>query len=91
MLAVSTDVSYAMCGVCEVGDKPQAAKAAKVDEAKLAPINDVCPVMGGPIAKDTKHYAIVNGEKVGFCGAECVKEFDKDPKKYMGKANAEKK
>ena len=47
------------------------------------PINDTCPVMGGPIEKNTPYKAEYNGKTIGFCCEACVKSFNADPEKYM--------
>ena len=42
-----------------------------------------CVVMGGKINKDV--YVDYKGQRVYFCCAGCVKEFNKDPEKYLKK------
>ena len=46
-------------------------------------INTACPVMEGEVKADTLHVAMYDGKKIGFCCAECVVAFEKDPEKYM--------
>ncbi len=40
-----------------------------------------CVVMGGKINKDV--YVDYKGQRVYFCCAGCVKEFNKNPEKYL--------
>jgi len=40
-----------------------------------------CVVMGGKINKDV--YVDYKGQRVYFCCAGCIKEFNKDPEKYL--------
>jgi YHS domain-containing protein len=46
-----------------------------------------CPVLGNPINKDV--YADYEGKRVYFCCTECLKEFKKDPGKYVKKLEDE--
>ena len=42
-----------------------------------------CPVMGGPISKDS--FRDYNGKRVYFCCTGCPGEFDKNPERYIKK------
>ena len=42
-----------------------------------------CVVMGGKINKDV--YVDYEGQRVYFCCAACIDEFNKDPEKYLKK------
>jgi YHS domain-containing protein len=42
-----------------------------------------CVVMGGKINKDV--YVDHEGQRVYFCCAACIDEFNKDPEKYLKK------
>lgn len=42
-----------------------------------------CPVIGGQINKNI--YADYQGNRVYFCCPPCIKEFKKDPDKYVKK------
>ncbi|OIO81146.1 MAG: hypothetical protein COW11_05600 [Candidatus Omnitrophica bacterium CG12_big_fil_rev_8_21_14_0_65_43_15] len=88
VMFVFSGISYVVCGTCYAGEKTNV-NGGQVDAAALVPINRTCPVMGGEISKDTEYYAVVNGEKIGFCCAGCVEAFNKDPKKYTDKVKAE--
>ncbi len=48
-------------------------------------INDVCPVMGGAVDKNTSIKVTYKGKEIGFCCAGCVSKFNADPEKYMSK------
>ena len=54
-----------------------------IDEAGI--INDICPVMGGKVDKDTPYSVEYKGEKIGFCCAGCVDTFNADPETYLQK------
>lgn len=43
----------------------------------------ICPVTGEPI--DKKVFTDYKGKRIFFCCADCIKEFKKDPEKYMKK------
>lgn len=51
-------------------------------QAKAIP-QATCPVMGGKI--DKQYYADYQGKRVYFCCSGCIKEFQKDPAKYVKK------
>jgi YHS domain-containing protein len=58
-------------------------KETKKEEPKL---NAKCPVTDDDADKTiTKEY---KGRKIAFCCEDCVKDFDKDPKKYVAKLEA---
>ena len=46
-----------------------------------------CPVMGGLINKSI--YADYQGSRVYFCCPPCLREFKKDPDKYIKKMKGE--
>jgi YHS domain-containing protein len=48
-----------------------------------APINKDCPVSGKPV--DAAKTAAYEGSLVAFCCDDCKAEFEKDPKKFLGK------
>jgi len=45
-----------------------------------------CPVMGGEASKLTATYSQYDGVAYYFCCDGCQEKFDKEPKKYIGKA-----
>jgi YHS domain-containing protein len=45
-----------------------------------------CPVMGGEANKLTAPYSNYDGVAYHFCCAGCKEKFEKEPKKYIGKA-----
>jgi len=51
--------------------------------ASLAKDQTTCPVMGGLINKSI--YADYQGSRVYFCCPPCLREFKKDPDKYITK------
>ena len=65
-----------------------AADDAKKPEKKPKPVNALCPVTDEKIDPEvaTTQY---KGKTVAFCCADCVKDFNKDPAKYMKKVEAE--
>jgi YHS domain-containing protein len=82
VLALS-GIAYAGCGGCCGGS----ARGGTTHEAGL--INDTCPVMGGPVDKNTPYQTSYRGKKVGFCCAQCVSEFRKDPERYLKKLDTD--
>ncbi|MFC1851198.1 hypothetical protein ACFL27_13465 [candidate division CSSED10-310 bacterium] len=42
-----------------------------------------CPVMGGDVNKEV--FTDHDGQRIYFCCSECIKEFKKDPDKYLAK------
>lgn len=48
-------------------------------------INDICPVMGGEVDKDTPYKIEYKGKTIGFCCPGCIAKFNADPEKYMQK------
>ena len=60
----------------------------KTEDKKPKPVNAVCPVTDEKIdpAVATTSY---KGKTIAFCCADCVKDFNKDPAKYMKKVEAE--
>src|SRR3954453_7207225 len=63
---------------------------AKKEAAKSKPINAKCPVEGEDVDPEgaTTTY---KGKTIGFCCASCIKDFNKDPEKYMKKIEADNK
>ncbi|MCK4537713.1 MAG: YHS domain-containing protein [Candidatus Krumholzibacteria bacterium] len=51
-------------------------------------LQTTCPVMGGEI--DSTIYSDMYGQRVYFCCAACIDQFNADPEKYFKKAAAEK-
>ncbi len=69
---------WASCAMCDAG-------SAAVQNKDTGVVNDVCPVMGNKISKDTPHTVEYKGRKIGFCCDDCVRAFKADPEKYMSK------
>jgi len=84
LVFVSNQSAVSGCGGCG-GAK------AFAQEAKDEIINDVCPVMGGAVGKDTPYKVEYGGKTIGFCCAGCIGMFNKDPEKYMAKLGLEEK
>ena len=51
--------------------------------SSLAKDQTTCPVMGGLVNKNI--YADYQGNRVYFCCPPCLREFKKDPDKYVKK------
>jgi len=51
--------------------------------SSLAKDQTTCPVIGGPVNKNI--YADYQGNRVYFCCPPCIKEFKKNPEKYVKK------
>ena len=68
-------------------DKETPAK--KKDDAKSKPVNAKCPVVGEDI--DSAVTTTYKGKTVAFCCKDCIKDFNKDPEKYMKKIAADNK
>jgi YHS domain-containing protein len=67
-------------------DKKDANK--KDEPKKEAELNTKCPVTGDDADKTlTSEY---KGRTIAFCCEDCVKDFKKDPKKYIAKLDEEK-
>ena len=92
-LAIS---SLVLCAVLTLGistsfaaDAGKPGGAAKKDEAKNKPINAKCPIQGEDIDPDvTTNY---KGKTVAFCCKDCIKDFNKEPEKYMKQIAADNK
>ncbi len=65
------------CAACKTSATTQPAAAAK-------PINKMCPVE--PDDEIDPNLTIVyEGKTIGFCCKDCIKDFKKDPAKYLAK------
>jgi len=62
---------------------PATVPAAEQSAAKLTQAQTTCPIMKRPI--DKQFFADYQGKRVYFCCSACVKEFEKDPAKYVKK------
>jgi len=80
------------CAGCDEEFKKDPAKfmAIIAKEKKEAPkLNAKCPVSDDDAdATLTKEY---KGRTIAFCCEECIKDFDKDPKKYVAKLEKQEK
>ena len=47
------------------------------------PVNSKCPITGEDV--DPKVTTVYESKTVGFCCADCIKAFKKDPAKYADK------
>ena len=59
--------------------------APSAGEAEIA--QKLCPIMGGAIDKNI--YVDYEGRRIYFCCQACVDTFQKDPKKYLDKLDAQ--
>lgn len=85
-LLLVTGLAYGDCGAC--GGHPLALEAGAQEVKAKGIINDVCPVMGGKVAKNTQYTADYQGNKVGFCCAGCIGTFNANTEKYLEKLGA---
>ena len=63
-------------------DAGKSAPAAKKEPAKAKPINVKCPVEREDVDPEVP-TTTYKGKVIGFCCASCIKDFNKDPEKYM--------
>ena len=55
---------------------------AAAQTAASKPINQYCPIDTGNKVDPTV-TTVYKGKVIGFCCADCIPEFQKDPEKYM--------
>ena len=70
-------------------DKSDKKDVAKKEDAKNKPINAKCPVEHEDI--DPAVTTTYKGKTVAFCCESCIKDFKKDPEKYMKQIAADNK
>ena len=46
-------------------------------------VNDICPIMGNPVDKDTFYKTVYKGNTIGFCCEACLSKFEEDPENYF--------
>jgi YHS domain-containing protein len=63
-----------------------AADAKKADDKKPKAVNVNCPVTGEKVDPEVA-TTTYKGKTVGFCCADCIKDFNKEPAKYMKKVD----
>src|SRR5207244_13438341 len=86
--ALVLGVAGLRAAAADQSDKPAKKEDAKKEDAKK-PINTKCPVQGDDIDPDvTTTY---KGKTVAFCCKDCIKDFKKDPEKYMKQIAADNK
>ena len=78
-------IEYAYAGCPLAGKKCATGVTAKEVEVT----NDVCPMSGKEISKDTPHRAECKGKTIGFCGKGCAKKFKANPDNYCGNIEKE--
>lgn len=66
------------------GTKTEVQEEQKISEEKNAakPWNEVCPVKGGKVQKETV-LVEYKDKQYGFCCPGCDSKFEKDPEKYL--------
>lgn len=80
-LAALTALTGFLAG-CQTADKSAATAGAKPYPLQNCIVSDEkLGSMGDPIVK------VYNGQEVKFCCKSCVKDFDKDPQKFLTKLN----
>jgi len=52
--------------------------------------NEICPISGERIDKETKATYEYEGKIYNFCCPMCIEEFKKDPDKYINKMEKQK-
>jgi YHS domain-containing protein len=70
-------------------DAGKSGAPAKKEDAKAKPINAKCPVQGEDI--DPEVTTAYKGKTVAFCCASCIKDFNKEPEKFMKQIAADNK
>ena len=84
----------AMCAACIGGGallfaadppKPKSptTKPATTQAKAAGPVNKFCAVEGKGHDVDPKVTYVYKGKTIGFCCADCIDEFKKDPEKYV--------
>ena len=67
---------------CETHDHATATAGAKAYPLKTCIVSgEKLDSMGQPVVK------VFNGQEIKFCCNDCVKDFDKDPQKFLTKLN----
>lgn len=59
----------------------------KADDKKPKPVNAVCPVTDEKA--DPANTTTYKGKTIAFCCEDCVKDFNKEPTKFIKKVEAE--
>ena len=89
-IALLATLSVALLGglvLRAADDKPKTptTKPATTKPVDPKPVNKFCAVEGKGHDIDPKVTVIHNGKTIGFCCADCIDEFKKDPEKYVKK------
>jgi YHS domain-containing protein len=71
-------------GVLLAADEKQSPTTAPTTQ-QTAAVNKYCAVMGDEHKIDPKVTVQHKGQTIGFCCADCITEFKKDPDKYVAK------
>jgi len=85
VVLMAMTITSAVYSQCSIGELSEAGDAI---EGEGGVVNDICPVMGGAVSKDTPYKTIYKGKTIGFCCAGCVGAFGKDPEAYVKKIDA---
>ncbi len=79
---------FAAYGVADCGNCNKKAEKKAEHKHEMAEGNqELCPIMGNKINKDT--FIDYNGKRIYFCCAGCEEKFLEDPAKFMVKAKKE--
>jgi YHS domain-containing protein len=62
--------------------RPTTAPAAAATQPDAKPVNKFCAV-DRDNEVDPKVTTVYKGKVIGFCCRDCIKDFQKDPEKYM--------
>lgn len=81
-----------LCGVACAANEPATRPAATQPatqpsadaDADTPPVNNFCPVEHDEEIDPTLTI-MYKGMKIGFCCKDCIKDFNKDPDKYLSK------
>ena len=77
LLPLATAALFAGCA--SYSDQPTAAGVKPYPLKVCIVSGDKLGEMGAPVVK------VVNGQEIKFCCKDCVKDFDKEPAKYLTK------
>lgn len=82
LLLASTLTIVAACGLVGVSVAEEPKKDPPSTQKSDAPINKFCAIMQDHEI-DPKVTYVYKDKTVGFCCAECIPDFKKDPEKYL--------
>lgn len=84
-ICLATVLAGLLIGGCATQPTDAAETSTSQPSAQVAPVNKFCAV-NPKEAIDPKVTTAYKGKTYGFCCADCVTEFKKDPEKYAANA-----